>query len=252
MSAWLNPAGGLRYHARALFGVRLWAPYRAALGRWLTDFDPGTEQAVLVGPSGAHCMPDAFLRRFTDITVLDPDPLAGFLLTRRLRKLGVRELRVDREDQLIRPLLDGTTGLAELLEARPKCCVVFCNVLGQTRFLLSAEDFTRFKVGFRARFLPLLEGRAWLSFHDRLSGALPARFAQPLVLPARLSDEEVLARLYSADNAGLGIGAAKSKASTELLDHQSDGFFPPQLPHAYLAWQIDAQRCHLIEGVASG
>lgn len=240
--AWLNPAGGLRYHARAAFGARLWAPYRVALGHWLAKFEPNSECAVLVGPSAGHCISDAFLRRFTDLTVLEPDPIAGFLLAQRLKKLNQPTLRIERGDQLVRPLLDGTRGLPELLDAKPGACVVFCNLLGQTRFLMTDDESVRFKAAFRQRVLPMLEQRAWLSFHDRLSGSLRPAFETPLTAPARLTDAEVLRDLYPAPS-----GVARS----ELLDHDSDGFFPARLPHSYFVWQIDRARWHLIEAVAS-
>jgi len=241
-NAWLNPAGGVRYHARALLGARLWAPYRAALELWLSRFEPRSERAVLVGPSGAHCIPDTFLRRFSTLTVLEPDPLAGLLLKRRARRLGLPEPRIERRDRLIRPLLEGVSGLVELLQAEPESCVVFCNVLGQTRFLMSEEEFPRFTAAFRERVLPALAGRAWLSFHDRLSGAIAPRFAAPFAAPARLSDAELLRVLYGSESAA---------HSAELLDHGSEGFFPSHLPHTYFAWQIDRESWHLIEGVSS-
>jgi hypothetical protein len=240
--AWLNPAGGVRYHVRALLGARLWAPYRAALERWLSHFEPGSTRAVLVGPSAAHCIPDAFLRRFSTLVVLEPDPLAGLLFKRRARKLGLPEPRIERRDHLIRPLLEGGSGLVELLQAEPESSVVFCNVLGQTRFLMNEEEFLRFTAAFRERVLPALAGRAWLSFHDRLSGAIAPRFVAPVVTPARLSDAELLRELY---------GSESTAHSAELLDHESEHFFPSHLPHAYFAWQIDRARWHLIEGVSS-
>jgi hypothetical protein len=240
--AWLNPAGGLRYHARAALGARLWAPFRVALGRWLCEFEPNTERAVLVGPSAGHCISDAFLCRFTELTVLEPDPIAGLLLTRRLQKLGRPRLRVEQSDRLVRPLLDGSSGLPELLEAQPGACVVFCNLLGQTRFLMTEDEAVRFKLAFRERVLPVLEQRAWLSFHDRLSGSLRPAFEAPLTAPSRLTDAEVLRDLYPAPS-----GVRQS----ELLDHDSDGFFPDRLPHSYFVWQIERARWHLIEGVAS-
>ncbi len=241
-SAWVNPAGGLRYHTRALLGARSWAPFRRTLDAWLGSFQPGAARVLLVGPSAAHCISDAFLSRFIDVTALEPDPLAGFLLTRRLRRLGV-QARVERRDQLIRPLLDGTSGLAELLRSDARLPVVFCNVLGQTRFLLQDGEFFRFKAQFREQIVPLLESRAWLSFHDRLSGVLAPAFSAPFLAACRLSDAEVLSELYRAQSLTL---------SAELFDHQSDGFFPEQQPHAYFTWQIDRERFHLIEAVSVG
>jgi hypothetical protein len=239
-AAWLNPAGGLRYHARAVFGGRSWAPFRAALGGWLAGFEPRVSRGVLVGPSAGYTFPDAFLQRFTALTVLEPDPIAGYLLLRRLRRLGVSEVRLESRDLLLAPLLDGSAGLAELLEADHEACLIFGNVLGQTRFLREESEFERFKSVFRARITPLLGSRSWLSFHDRLSGALAPSFAPPFFAPERLDDRAVLRELYAQDRGG---------APAELFDHQSDGFFPANMPHAYFSWQIDSKHHHLIEGV---
>jgi len=211
----------MRYHARALLGARAWAPFRAAMAGWLAEFEPGVKRALLVGPSAGYSFPDAFLQRFDSLVVLEPDPIAGFLIA---------------------PLLDGRAGLAELLSADPGLCLIFGNLLGQTRFLLSEADFERFKSAFRERIVPRLAGRAWLSFHDRLSGPLAPRFLAPYRAAARLDDAALLREVYPSDPRG---------AQVELFDHHSDGFFPSTLPHAYFDWQIDRTRHHLIEAVRS-
>jgi hypothetical protein len=239
--SWLNPAGGLRFHARALFGAQRWAPFQAALAGWLATFQPRVTRAVLVGPSAGYSFPDAFLQRFSGLTVLEPDPIAGRLLLRRLRRLGVSELRVESRDLLIAPLLDGSPGLCELLEADPEQALVFGNLLGQARFLCPEPAFDQFKSAFRRRLVPLLDSRAWLSFHDRLSGPLAPSFSAPFLASQRLDDAAVLRELYPERGAGSPL---------TLFDHHSDGFFPESLPHAYFSWQIDATRHHLIEGVA--
>ena len=92
---WLNPAGGLRYHARAWASGDRWAGFRASLASWLSEFEPRSSRALLVGPSAGYTFPDAFLRRFSEITVLEPDPIAGFLITRRLRRLGIAQLELE-------------------------------------------------------------------------------------------------------------------------------------------------------------
>jgi len=220
-AAWLNPAGGLRYHVRALFGGRSWAPFRAALGGWLAQLEPRVPRGVLVGPSAGYTFPDAFLQRFKALTVLEPDPIAGYLLLRRLRRLGVSEVRLESRDLLLAPLLDGSAGLAELLEADPDASLIFGNVLGQTRFLREEAELERFKSAFRARITPLLASRSWLSFHDRLSGALAPSFRAPFFAPERLDDSTVLRELYSQ-----GLGGAPA----ELFDHQSQEYRDSVLP----------------------
>jgi hypothetical protein len=240
--SWLNPAGGLRYHLRAWASGQRWAGFRCSLASWLAELEPRSSRALLVGPSAGYTFPDAFLRRFSDITVLEPDPIAGFLLTRRLRRLGISELELDARDQLLSPLLEGRPGLVELLDADPQRALIFGNVLGQTSFLLGDTDFERFKSAFREQLWPRLEGRAWLSFHDRLSGNLAPTFSGRYRASQRLDDASVLRELYPRDPASVAV---------ELFDHRSDGFFPSTLPHTYFSWPIDRARHHLIEAVAS-
>jgi len=242
MPAWLNPAGGLRYHARARLAGREWRPFCSALAAWLPSFRARDAHALLVGPSAGYTFSDAFLAQFTELTILEPDPLAGYLLRRRLRRLGVVKLRLERADHLILPLLQGGAGLAELLDADPGACLIFGNVLGQTRFLIEDPDFERFKRAFRERIVPRLAGRAWLGFHDRLSGNVAPHFAQPYTVPSRLGDSAVLRDLYAMDRTG---------TTGELFDHQSDGFFSSDQPHTYFDWQIGGPRHHLIEAVQS-
>jgi len=241
--AWFNPAGGLRYHARALLGRASWAPFRASLGSWLSELALSSDRALLVGPSAGYCIPDEFLQRFADLTLLEPDPLAGFLLARRARALGVPEVRVVRTDELLQPLLHGGAGLVERLERDAKCSVIFCNVLGQTRFLLEDPAFSRFKAAFVERVLPRLADRSWLSFHDRVSGSLAPAFSGVLRVPERLTD--------AALRESFQPPRVSHAQVIELLDHESSGFFPALRPHVYFTWPIDRERYHVIEGVCS-
>ncbi len=240
--SWLNPAGGLRYHLRAWAAGSRWDDFRGALAGFLGEFEPRSGRVLLVGPSAGYTVPDAFLRRFSAITVLEPDPIAAFLLMRRLRRLGISELVLEARDQLIAPLLEGRGGLAELLDADPERSLVFGNVLGQTSFLVDDIAFERFKSAFREQIWPRLASRAWLSVHDRLSGELAPSFSGVYRASCRLDDASVLNQLYPRDPGARAI---------ELFDHRSDGFFPDTLPHSYLSWPIDGRRHHLIEAVSS-
>lgn len=237
--AWLNPAGGLRYHVRALLAGDTWRPFQRQLGAWLAELEPSSDRALFVGPSAGYTFPDAFLQRFSDVTILEPDPIAARLLARRLRRLGLREPRIERADALIAPLLNDGPGLPELLAADRERCLVFGNVLGQARFLMAESELERFKTAFRRRIVTQLPGRAWLSFHDRLSGNVAPELALPHDAPRRASDAE-LGELYPANGGRI-----------ELFDHGTEGLFPAELPHRYLLWSIDSRHHHLIEAVMS-
>ena len=240
-ASWLNPAGGLRYHVRALLGGRPWAPFRVALGGWLAGFEPRVPRGVLVGPSAGYTFPDAFLRRFTALTVLEPDPIAGYLLLRRLRLLGVSALRLESRDLLIAPLLDGSAGLAELLRADPEACLIFWQCAG--------SDSLPARRG-RVRTLQVCFSRAHRPAARR---PLLAQLSRPPIGHARAKLQRTLPHSRAPRRPRGAARAVRPQdrggAPEELFDHQSDGFFPANEPHAYFSWQIDARRHHLIEGV---
>lgn len=104
------------------------------------------------------------------------------------------------------------------------------------------SDFAHFKSAFREQLGPLLIERAWLSFHDRLSGNFAPHFRQPYTAEARLEDAAVLQKLYPP---------TPGQPVQELFDHESEGFFPTDLPHSYFHWSIGGSRHHLVEGVMS-
>src|SRR5262249_55604381 len=132
--------------------------------------------------------------------------------------------------------------LAAFLSERPGAAVLFSNVLGQLPLLLSDErEQERFGEFWKMR-LAVLTGdgaRAWASFHDRFSGALEPRFTQALGAASRPGDAELVELCFAQGGRG------------ELVDHDTDGFFPPEKPHAYFSWELTAGRWHLIEATRS-
>ena len=237
MVGWLSPAGGAVYHLRALrFGRLLWTPFQRALADWLDDWNPGSDRLLLVGPSAGYCLRDRFLARFRDVLVLEPDPVARWLLARRLA--GMPRVHTRADDLLVGGLLDAGRDLADLLDAEPARAVLFCNVLGQVPFLLPDDAFAPWADAFRARVVPALAGRGWASFHDRLSGPLAPAFGDEPRSPAALDDDALLARFY-----------AHASTSVELVDHLTSGLWSPALPRRYFSWELSPGRFHLIEGV---
>ncbi len=208
----------------------------------MSEFDARSERALLVGPSAGYTLPDAFLRRFSAITVLEPDPIAGLLLMRRLRRLGVRELVLERRDQLLSPLLEGKRGLPELLDADPQRCLVFGNLLGQTGFLLDDSEFERFKASFRERIGRGSHSARGSAFTTVCLVASRRASRGSTERVAGCDDASVLSELYPRDPGARAV---------ELFDHRSDGFFPDTLAHSYFSWPIDRERHHLIEAVSS-
>lgn len=241
--AWLNAAGGFRYHLRAFsHSQKLWADFRWQIGQWLLSWVTREPTLLLVGPSAGYNLQVHLLERFERIVVLEPDPLARFIFQRRIRKARLdREPRLEfvAEDQLVfhperfGPFVDGL-GLSAIL---------FCNVLGQLRPLLGDEAadgpaFTRVRAAVR----DAIHGRSWASFHDRVSGALVPALVEPVPSNHRWTDLELVEQAFPGISGGPNVA---------LYDHCMEGFFPEDLSHLYLRWELAPGVFHVIEAVAS-
>jgi hypothetical protein len=238
-----NPAGGVRYHVRALrYAARLWEPFRWSLGEWLLRWQTHEPTLLLVGPSAGYNLQPFLLERFQRVVVLEPDPLARWLLRQRLARVPLDprpQLQLIAQDQLV----FHPERLASLLERLGPTAILFCNVLGQLRHLLDVEDAAAPPLAaVRAAVVRATEGRSWASFHDRVSGPLAPSLEDAVVAERRWSDEELLEHAYYGGGEALG-GA--------LFDHATHGFFPEELPHLYLRWELAPGSFHLIEAVCS-
>jgi hypothetical protein len=232
-------AGGFFYHLRALHASRLrWRPFRDAISAWLAEWT-ASGPLVLVGPSAAYCMDDTFFARWSELTVLEPDPLARFLLERRLHRLGVA-VRFIVEDELLAPLLDGRPGLDARLHEAPGASVLFANILGQLPFLVHEARFDSWYRAWRARLLPELGERPWASFHDRVSTSTRPELETTYTSPARLDDAALGARFFG-----------EAKGRVELHSHAVEPLFPTARPHTYAHWEVERGSHHLIEAVRS-
>jgi hypothetical protein len=233
-------SGGLVYHARALrYRNGLWAPFRRSVADWLSRALPPAEELLLVGPSGGHCLPLEQLKRFGRISVLEPDPIARWLLRSHL---APAQLEFEHRDLLVEPLLSGRAGLDDLLQQRPRASVLFCNLLGQVQLELSNQHQARFQQEFQRRVLPQLAGRRWASFHDRWS--LDRDVEEPTV-PASIeldhvpSDEELGVACFGPEGAPVIV-----------LDHSTSELFPEAGPRGYFSWQITPKALHIVEALS--
>jgi hypothetical protein len=240
-AAWLNPAGGLRYHVRGYrLSETLWAPFRFALAEWLYGWAPREKKLVVVGPSAGWCVQPFFFERFEEVLCLEPDPVAHFLFRRRLSRAPLDprpRLRFDGEDRL----LAAPGALARLLDAEGGAAVLFSNVLGQVRVLLGAttSDDARLS-GVRESVHAAIRGRSWASFHDRVSGELEPALEGRFESERRLSDDELREQFYAT-------ATPDGAPAPPLLDHLTAGFFPDDRPHAYFSWPLLPGAFHLIE-----
>jgi len=246
LSSLLNPAGGLRYHFRALrYRNRQWKPFRWAIGEWLLGWQPREANLLLVGPSAGYCLQPFFFERFERIVCLEPDPVARSLFRRRLHRAPLeRQPRLEfiAEDHLVRH----PEKLTRLLDQLPDTCLLFSNVLGQLRALLDDENdagpaFEPIEKTIRQS----IQGRSWASFHDRISGYRHPNQEYPVTSSSRLSNQEILEEFF-------GLPASEQEErSVQWIDHLTEGLLPADLPHWYFPWEIEPGRIHVIEAVAT-
>jgi hypothetical protein len=248
-AAWLNPAGGLRYHARGFrYAKTLWYDFRFALAEWLYAWQPPERRLVLVGPSAGYCFQPFFFERFEEILCLEPDPIARSLFAFRLRRAPLEKrprLRFEAADLL---LVDPDRFRARL-DAEGDVAVLFSNIVGQFRALLGAEspDEPRF-ARIRSTLISAIGARSYASFHDRVSGAVEPLLEGARVFERRLDDRELIEHFYPGNDDPDGM--IRADGSAPLLDHLTAGFFPPDRPHGYFSWQLMPGIHHLIEGTA--
>ena len=237
-----NRAGGVNYHLRARhYAKTLWEPFRWALGEWLLAWQPPEENLVLVGPSAGYNLQPFLFERFERVIVLEPDPIARWLFSRRLARAPLeRRPRIERvaDDHLVYH----PERLLPLLERCEPCAILFGNVIGQLSALLDRETPDEQILAVRRAVQAGLAGRSWASFHDRVSGPLPPNVEGMVRAPRRWSDDEVLAHAYDT---------SQGPTVVELVDHYTEDFFPNDLPHAYFRWELGPGVYHLIEAVAA-
>jgi hypothetical protein len=191
---------------------------------------------VLVGPSAAYCIDDAFFTRWRRMTILEPDPIARLLLGRRLARLGAPSPRYVIRDALFEPLLDGRPGLDAILREEPRASVLFANLLGQLPFLVPESRTGAWHDAWAARVLPELVARPWASFHDRLSTNVRPTATGPVTFVERPSDEALAAKLFDG-----------ARGRLELHEHLDGPLFSPSIPHTYFHWELEPGVHQVIE-----
>ena len=197
---WLDASGGLGYHMRAWrYRKRLWAPFIEQVGAWLREWRPPSDTLVLVGPSAGYALDTEFLQRFSRCVMLEPDPLARWLLRRRFASLDWQHAAFD-------VFADG--GLDALQRHFPSAAIVFCNVIGQA---MDAHETARW----RPTQCAALRGHHWASWHDVFSSAAP---------PTRLPTEHDAA--LAPDAASAVAARAWRGQGCAVVDHGTFGWLP--------------------------
>lgn len=240
-SAIFNPAGGLRYHLRALqYRNTLWQDFILPLNHWLADWKPPEKKLIIFGSSGGYCLSSDFLSRFSEILVLEPDPIAWQIFKFRFRKSA--KLFWNTKD-FISPVNNEfhSAMLKDFIDNHQGSAVFFTNLLGQLSQLhTEATDDPSFSK-WKSELPGSLNNHSWASFHDRVSGTIPpdCRIQNRPVSGNAFSNDELVQMFYSGNYTRI-----------DLVDHCTSDLFP-QTPKIYFKWELIPGYYHLIEGAFS-
>jgi hypothetical protein len=233
----LNPAGGLFYHAKAvLYAATLWPPFRQNIREWLQRWKPPEKKIVIIGASGGYTLNEDFLGNFVEIIAVDPDPVAALVFKRRFAT-RTSILQWDAKDYFVQ---SGCTAdpFRKFLDCNSDAAVLFANFLGQMPFLINDEKKREAIIRFwQTNLLPALHGRSWASFHDRYSSSrIPVQQGHAFSI-CRLSGDALIKRYYGE--------AARGK----WVDHRTEGLFHGQHNYDYFLWQLTPRAFHIIEAL---
>ncbi|MCX8043893.1 MAG: hypothetical protein N3B18_07195 [Desulfobacterota bacterium] len=237
LRALINPAGGLRYHLRAmLYSPVLWRGFRKNIGAWLERWNPPEHRLIIIGQSGGYILNKTFLSRFQHIIAVDPDLLAALIFAARFRRT-CQHITIVTEDFFITPEYS-VAPLQDFLAKYGAAAVLLSNFLGQIPFLITDDERRRQLILFwHTHLVHLLAGRNWASFHDRYSSNQRPTQWRTLQTECRCS-AETLIRYFYGKNAG-----------GTFIDHETEGYFPNILFYEYSVWQLTPRNYHLIEAV---
>ena len=212
----MNLTGGVAWHWLAWRSQARWASTSQAIEHWLLNQAQvfkasgvvGQPSLLLIGASAGWMMSSQWLQQFARVDTFDIDPLAAPLFKWRhgaaLKSQGV-ELHCHTHNAL--------QDLPALLNAHPKACVFFDNVLGQLRFQRPSSAWQQVEADIQ-KIQKQLKGREWGSVHDRMSGPTLEKIVETDTLPVRNSqqnDQQWLTQL---------------NAQSPWLDHLTHDVFP--------------------------
>ncbi len=235
----LSPSGGVLYHfissRRADFA---WRSFRAIVRAWLTDWRGDSDsELILFGPSAGWTLPLTDLSKARRLIVVEPDPIARVLLSRRLRKAGASLDTVEWiSDARILPWFSpSTTAFANFLASRPNADILFANLLGQIS--LHKSSSTRTPVEAQRLFHEALRSRRWASYHDLYSGPSGASLSVTSVASTELLRMDDI--------------AAATFTSGPVIDHETQWLSSGLLTSLAL-WPMTESQIHLIGFVSVG
>jgi hypothetical protein len=175
LQRWVNPTGGLWWHARAWRSRSAWNPTTNKMQEWLLANSPHGTRLVIVGASAGWMLSHAWLKRFQVVHTWDIDPWAerlfGWVHGNALRQAEISWIHHNH---------DAWQDPQAWEMAGPDTLYWFDNVLGQLPLIfLLTEVQTRIE-----SLQHVLRRSHWGSVHDRYSGPIQGRRPPPIAWPS--------------------------------------------------------------------
>lgn len=231
-----RPSGGLTYHFNAGRSATKdrWRPFQAKLQSWLEEWNPKSEELILIGPSGGYTLPTGFLKRFKQIHAFDLDPLAGFFFRRRHQSVPVKFYRRDvfRGDRGTRGLI-GVQALDEVLREHPNAAILFSNLLGQ--LLLEKHVMDAEWDRFLAKLMKSVHGREFASYHDVYS----------------MENLKLTHEVFKKFSEGRPFEKIRELGGRTVTDHMlKKAPWPSEAKRTFMNWELHPNSLHIIEAVS--
>jgi hypothetical protein len=233
----MNLTGGISWHWLAWRSQVRWTSTAQAIEQWLlhsaqvlpSKTNNEKPSLLLIGASAGWMMSSQWLSQFACVDTYDIDPLAAYLFKWRhgaVLKAQGTTLNCHTQDAL--------QNFSALLNAHPKACVFFDNLLGQMRFQHAANDWQLVEKKLK-QFKVQLKGREWGSLHDRMSGRLSESIAADCALPVRQADWHDQRWLTELD------------AQSPWLDHLTHSVFPDGTKVQDFVWNFSPHYRHWLQ-----
>jgi hypothetical protein len=227
---WVNPTGGLWWHARAWRSRSHWNATTKQIEEWQLAHSPPGVRLVIVGASAGWMLSQAWLTRFQEIHTWDIDPwserLFGWRHGKALRRAGISWVHHN-HDAWLDPQAWEMSG--------PDTLYWFDNVLGQLPLvMLISEVHTRIN-GLQEA----LRRSHWGSVHDRYSGPIQGGRALPVPWTSNSGTliDDGRAQTWLHQWGGHG----------EWSDHLTADVFRPGTPVLNVAWAFNHEIGHWLE-----
>jgi len=237
------PSGGLNWHIRAFLFNKQWEVLKHSVSKQLADWKVSNQTLLLLGPSAGWTLPKHFLNRFSQIEVMDLDPLAKRLFCKNhpALKHKLQWQQTDYLQHLPQWLGDPKNANTPLL---------FCNTLGQRGLHTESVEQTLADI---ANLQQWLRHHSWGSYHDRLSLQLPVRCNRYSIVKelcnrvsavqqtGTLPTEQLLSLLKLHELQGI------NGLPLEVTDHCTETLLPASAPRSYSVWPLSPRKIHIVE-----